>query len=188
MLFKTRKYFITDLARFNLNSFSYLLSLVLLLGILLTVLNNNLNDLFPDRVLAQSSLTATANNNTDTKVSLTLDYAHFIPLSTAQGNQVKALVNYTVQQDNYSIVGRPINGVMKVYNTLDRTLIRTSAFPAGFIANSSGTEQFATTLTDNSVQNVTAVIQFTNAARTVPISNPIVAELDYGFMNSTIYT
>ena len=69
---------------------------------------------------------------------------------------------------------------MKVYNTTDLTLLRTSAFPTGFAANTSGTKQFATTLASNSIQNVTAVVQFTNAARTVPISNSIIIELDYG--------
>jgi hypothetical protein len=131
-----------------------------------------------DSALAQSSITGTTNNSNE--VSLTLEYAHFLPLDTAQGRQVKVLVNYSIQEDNSSIQGQTINGVMKVYNTFDRTLIRTSASPTGFIADTSGTEQFATTLADNSIQNVRAVVQFTNAARTVPISNPIKVELDYG--------
>lgn len=166
----------------NFNSFNYLLLLVefiiiITVGVHLGLLDGNISNQSLDRALAQSATTGTTNNSNE--VSLTLDYAHFVPLDTAQGHQVKLLVNYTVQEDNSSIEGQTINGVMKVYNTFDRTLIRTSASPTGFIANASGTEQFATTLADNSVLNVTAVVQFTNAARTVPISNPIIVELDY---------
>ena len=109
------------------------------------------------------------------EISLTLYSAEFMPLTTTQGNQVKVLVNYTTQEP--TIVGQILNAVMKVY-TVNGSLIRTSSFPNGFTANSSGTEQLATTIRDNATQNVLVVIQFTDVAKTVPLSNTLEANVN----------
>ena len=60
---------------------------------------------------------------------------------------------------------------MKVYPP-NTTAIKSTSFPNGFTVNSSGTQELKTTITDNQIQNVTAVVQFTDAARIAPISNP----------------
>ena len=120
------------------------------------------------------------------EMMLTLDYAHFLPvLANENGNQtgnqtgqqVKILVNYTTEDP--SILTQTINAVMKVY-TSNETLIKTSSFPEGFIANSSDTQQLSTTLMGNGLQNVTAVVQFTDASKTIPISNPLIVNLIFG--------
>ncbi|HEY9387968.1 MAG TPA: hypothetical protein VIP70_13085 [Nitrososphaeraceae archaeon] len=108
---------------------------------------------------------------------LTLDSAQFTPLTSGEGDQVKVAVNYTAA--NSTIIGQTINAVMKVY-TSNETLIKTSSFPEGFIANSSDTQQFTTTLAGNGLQNVTAVVQFTDAAKAIPISNPLIVSLTLG--------
>jgi hypothetical protein len=114
------------------------------------------------------------------EVLLALDSAQFIPrLNTTEGSQVKVLVNYTVNDP--SIVNQTINAVMNVY-TLNGTLVKTSSFPAGFTANKFGTQQLATTIkgNPNTIQNITAVITITNAAKLIPLSNSSTVKLNLG--------
>jgi hypothetical protein len=114
------------------------------------------------------------------EVLLALDSAQFIPrLNTTEGSQVKVLVNYTVNDP--SIVNQTINAVMNVY-TLNGTLVKTSSFPAGFTANNFGTQQLATTIkgNPNPIQNITAVITITNAAKLIPLSNSSTVKLNLG--------
>src|SRR5215213_1533934 len=112
------------------------------------------------------------------EVLLALDSAQFIPrLNTTEGSQVKVLVNYTVNDP--SIVNQTINAVMNVY-TSNGTLIKTSSFPAGFTANNFGTQQLATTIKGNPIQNITAVITITNAAKLIPLSNSLTTKLNLG--------
>ncbi|MGI8833359.1 MAG: hypothetical protein ACR2IS_12095 [Nitrososphaeraceae archaeon] len=108
------------------------------------------------------------------EISLTLNSAQFLPLSSAEGNQVNLVVNYSAV--NSTILGQTINAVMKVYAP-NTTAIKSTSFPNGFTANSSGTQELKTTITDNQIQNVTAVVQFTDAARIAPISNPMQVNL-----------
>ena len=121
------------------------------------------------------------------EVKLILDYAHFLPVlvdenSNQTGQQVKVILNYTTVDS--SILNQIINAVMKVY-TSNKTLVKTSSFPGGFIANSSDVQQLATTLVDSKLQNVTAVVQFTDAAKMVPISNSVIINLHFGNRTET---
>jgi hypothetical protein len=112
------------------------------------------------------------------EVLLTLNSAQFIPrLNTTEGSQVKVFVNYTVNDP--SIVNQTINAVMNVY-TLNGTLIKTSSFPAGFTATNFGTQQLATTIKGNTIQNITAVTTITNAAKLIPLSNSLTTKLNLG--------
>src|SRR5919108_2449904 len=102
---------------------------------------------------------------------LSLDNATFSPLTTGTGNQVKVFTNYNIQ--NSSIVGQTINAVMKLY-TLNGTLIKSSSYPSGFVAqNTNGTAELKTTLEDPTIQSAIANITLTNAAKTEVISNEI---------------
>ena len=112
------------------------------------------------------------------EVLIALDSAQFIPrLNTTEGSQVKVLVNYTV--NDASIVNQTINAVMNVY-TLNGTLVKTSSFPAGFTATNFGTQQLATTIKENTIQNITAVTTITNAAKLIPLSNSSTVKLNLG--------
>lgn len=116
------------------------------------------------------ALINTAFANHGEEISITLNSGTFIPLTSAEGNQVRVGVNYT--SFNGTLIGNTINAVMKVYAP-NTTAIKSTSFPNGIIANSSGTAEIKTTLTGNSTQNVTAVVQFTDASKTVPLSNPV---------------
>jgi hypothetical protein len=111
------------------------------------------------------------------EVSITLSSAQFVPLTTTgEGNRIQVFVNYTVNDP--SIINQTINSVMKVYQ-VNGTLIKTSSSPNGFIVNSTaGIQRHATTLSNSTIQNVIVIVQFTDIAKTVPISNSVRAELD----------
>lgn len=107
------------------------------------------------------------------EISISLDSALFIPLSVG-GNQVNVLVNYTVNDS--SLLNQEINSVMKVYLT-NTTLIKTSSSPDGIIVNQTGLQRHATTITDSTLQNVIAVVQFTDLTKIEPLSNPLRVDL-----------
>jgi hypothetical protein len=121
-------------------------------------------------ILQSSALINTAFANHGEEISIALNSASFVPLTSAEGNQVRVGVNYTTL--NGTLIGNTINAVMKVYAP-NTTAIKSTSFPNGIIANSSGTAEIKTTIIGNSTQNVTAVVQFTDASKTVPLSNPV---------------
>jgi hypothetical protein len=107
------------------------------------------------------------------EITITEDLALFIPL-TVGGNQVNVLVNYTANDP--SIVDQMANSVMKVYTT-NRTLIKTSSSAEGFIVNQTGSQRHATTIADTTLREVIAVVQYTDLAKTTPLSNPLRVDL-----------
>jgi hypothetical protein len=107
------------------------------------------------------------------EITITEDLALFIPL-TVGGNQVNVLVNYTANDP--SIIGQMANSVMKVYTT-NRTLIKTSSSAEGFIVNQTGFQRHATTIADGTLSEVIAVVQYTDIAKTIPLSNPLRVDL-----------
>jgi hypothetical protein len=111
------------------------------------------------------------------EISLRLNSAEFAPLSTNKSaHQVRVLVNYTVSDSSLS--NNTINSVMKVYS-LNGTLLKTSSSPDGFtIINNTGIQRHASTLTNSTIQNVIAVVQFTDASKTIPLSNPVQVKLN----------
>jgi len=109
------------------------------------------------------------------EVSQVLDYGHFVPLTIGKADQVKVIVNYSVNDP--SVVGKDINAVMKEY-TLNGTLLKTSSFPAGLALNETGKAQLATSFTDTITKNVTAVVTFVNTTNNLPLSNPLTVKLN----------
>ena len=70
-------------------------------------------------------------------------------------NQLKVLINY--QTNDPDIVNTPMDGIMKVYQS-DGSLLKTSSIPKGYVVGQSGIIQFATSFTDQTIQNVGAEI------------------------------
>jgi hypothetical protein len=66
---------------------------------------------------------------------------------------------------------------MKVYSA-NGTLLKTSSSPTPFAASSSGKLSLTTTLTDNTIDSVTANIVFTNPIRTEIVSNELPVKID----------
>ena len=107
------------------------------------------------------------------EISISLDHAEFIPLGE-EGNQVNVFSNYTVNDP--SLLNQEINSVMKIYST-NGTLIKTSSSVEGFIVNQTGSQRHVTTITNSTLQNVIAVVQYTDLAKVLPLSNPLQVDL-----------
>ena len=107
------------------------------------------------------------------EISILLRSAEFIPLDV-QENQANVFANFTVNDPSF--INQKINSVMKIYLP-NGTLIKTSSSADGFFVNQTGMERHATSIVNNTAQNVIAVVQFTNIERTLPVSNPLQVNL-----------
>ena len=147
------------------------LSLVMALGLLLQSLD------LPSSLLAIPSLSFINSAFADhgQEISLSLNDSSFAP-SPEGGNQVKVIVNYATQDP--MVVDDLVKGVMKVY-TPNGTLIKTSSSPTPFPISTTGQLQMATTLTEDTVENITAKIVFTNPIRTEIVSNELPVKPDF---------
>jgi hypothetical protein len=115
------------------------------------------------------------------ETNLKVRYAHFISMPTSTNNkerQIKVIVNYTAAP-SIPIINKTINAEMKVYAP-NGTLIKTSSFRNGFVLKHSGTAQLATTIKDNRIQQLTAVVQFMTKDKLQPLSNSVIVKLFFG--------
>jgi hypothetical protein len=109
--------------------------------------------------------------------TISVDRAVALPLTTTEGNQVRVVVNYEIEDQ--SLLGQRVNAVMGIYDRQTGSLIKLSSFPNGFILNNTkGTTQLATTLTDNVLQNVSAIVTLTNADKSEKYTNDVRADLN----------
>jgi hypothetical protein len=139
---------------------------------------NSVNVTGVTTTVTNSNITTTAG---ETEINLKLKYAHFISMPTSANNkerQVKLIVNYTAASST-PILNKTINAVTKVY-AANGTLIKTSSFPKGFVVKRFGTEQVATAIKDNKIQQLTAVVQFVTRDKLQSLSNAITVKLVFG--------
>lgn len=111
------------------------------------------------------------------EISLTVNSAELTKVSLNENaTKLRVSLNYTINDP--SIVNQTINSVMKVYHP-DSKLLKTSSAAKGFnISNNAGTHTHVTVLPNVTTRNLEAVVQFTDLAKTVPISNPTQVELN----------
>jgi hypothetical protein len=147
------------------------LSLVIVLGLLLQSLD------LPSALLAVPSFSFMNNAFAEhgQEIVLSLNDSSFAPIAPDGKNQVKVVVNYATQEP--MVIHDLVKGVMKVYSA-NGTLLKTSSSPTPFAASSSGKLSLSTTLTDNTIDTVTAKIVFTNPIRTEIVSNELPVKLD----------
>jgi hypothetical protein len=109
--------------------------------------------------------------------TISVDRAVALPLTTAEGNQVRVIVNYELEDE--SLLGQRINAVIGIYDRQTGSLIKLSSFPNGFILNNTkGTTQLATSLIDDVLQNVSAIVTLTNADKSEKYTNDVRADLN----------
>ena len=118
---------------------------------------------------------------------MTLGRAHFIPispLSDSPGNQVKMLLDYTID-DPSAHTDDTVSAIMEVYAE-NQTLLRTPSLPEPIVIDDSeGTIQLATTLDDNpALQNITARALITDGQKVNPLSDTIEANMGLGEIKS----
>ncbi len=110
------------------------------------------------------------------EIALTLHNSSFGSLTSGAGNQVSIFANYEL--NDRSLAGQPINAVMDVYAP-NGTLIKTSSYPDGFIAQGTGgIEGLETTISDPLVQSVAANVTFRNLDKTQMLSNSLSVNLN----------
>ena len=118
--------------------------------------------------------------------SLTLDRAHFIPLSPisdSPGNQVKMLLHYN-QSHPSTTTDDTVSAIMEVY-AANQTLLRTSSLPEPVVLEGSdGIIQLATTFGDPTLKSVTAKALLTDNQKIKPLSDPVEAIIDLGEITS----
>jgi hypothetical protein len=133
----------------------------------------------PNQNQSDQSAASAASPN---ELTLSLDRAHYIPLSPlsdSPGNQVKMLLGYTID-DPSALAEDTVSAVMEVYAE-NQTLLRTSSLPEPIVLNDSeGTIQLATTFDDPTLQNITARALLTDGQKINPLSDPIEANLGLG--------
>lgn len=129
----------------------------------------------------QSSFADTLTGNA--KITQSVNYSHFIPLTNSPGDQLKVIVDYLVTDQ--STVGESVNAVMEMFSVSNQSLIKISSFPNPIIANASGTVQLATTFPDNSVTDVISLITFTDAEKEMALSDPLTLTLKLGQSSPT---
>ena len=109
--------------------------------------------------------------------TISIDRAVALPLTTAEGNQVRVIVNYSI--DDESLIGQRINAIMGIYDRNNGSLVKLSSFPNGFVINNTeGTTQLATSLLDPKIQNISAIVTLTNADKSEKYTNDVRADLD----------
>jgi hypothetical protein len=109
--------------------------------------------------------------------TISIDSAVALPLTTAEGNQVKVVVNYSI--DDESLIGQKINAIMGIYDRNNGSLVKLSSFPNGFVINNTeGTTQLATSLLDPKIQNISAIVTLTNAEKSEEYTNDVRADLN----------
>jgi len=112
------------------------------------------------------------------KITQSVNYTHFIPLTNSPGDQLKIIVDYNVVDP--SIDNQPINAVMEVFSLTNHSLIKTSSFPNPILADASGTIQLATSFQDNAVSELVSLITFTDAEKGFALSEPLTLTMKLG--------
>lgn len=72
----------------------------------------------------QSSFADTLTGNA--KITQSVNYSHFIPLTNSPGDQLKVIVDYLVTDQ--STVGESVNAVMEMFSVSNQSLIKISSF------------------------------------------------------------
>jgi len=120
------------------------------------------------------------------EITIKLHNSSFGSLTSGGGNQISAFASYELNDD--SIAGQTINAVMEVYAP-NGTLIRTSSYPNGFVAQSSGgVEGLETTIRDPTLQSITANVTFRNLDKTSMLSNDLRVDLSLAEEGTAITT
>ena len=107
---------------------------------------------------------------TGKEITLNLGNAEFVPQNKTADYQITINVNYSVSDP--TLVGKEINAVMKVHAP-DGSVIKTTSFPLGFTANSTGVAELLTNIPKSAAQNITTETVFTDLNKTNVLSNTI---------------
>ncbi|HEX9320011.1 MAG TPA: hypothetical protein VF884_13845 [Nitrososphaeraceae archaeon] len=99
---------------------------------------------------------------------ISLGNAQSFPVNATTNNRIIVNVNYSTSDT--TLVGQKINAVMKVH-TSNGTVIKTTSFPSGFIANKTDSARMVTNVPKSYAHNVTTEIVFMDLSKINTLSN-----------------
>jgi hypothetical protein len=120
---------------------------------------------------------------TNEDISITIANSSYAPMTNVHGNQLKLSVTYQVNDE--SLENEKINGIMKVYSS-NGTLIHSSSFPDGFVAEKKGgTEDFKTTIRNPGLKDLIANVTFVDLEKDSTLSNTVTTEVNLQVSNTS---
>jgi hypothetical protein len=113
---------------------------------------------------------------TNEDISITIANSSYAPMTNVHGNQLKVSVSYQVNDESFE--NEKINGIMKIYSS-NGTLIHSSSFPDGFVAEKKGgTEDFKTTIRNPELKELIANVTFFDLEKDSTLSNTVTTEVN----------
>jgi hypothetical protein len=113
---------------------------------------------------------------TNGDITISIANSSYAPMTNVQGNQLKVSVKYQVNDE--SLENEKVNGIMKVYSS-NGTLIHSSSFPDGFVAEKKGgTEDFKTTIRNPELKELVANVTFVDLEKDSTLSNTVTTEVN----------
>ena len=112
----------------------------------------------------------TVSGYTGKEITIKLGNAQFAPLNDTNNYQIKLAVNYSVSDP--ALIGQKINAVTKIHSS-NGTVIKTTSFPSGFVANKTDTAELLTNIPKLTAQNVTTETVFTTLNKSNVLSNSV---------------
>lgn len=107
---------------------------------------------------------------TGKEIAIKLGNAQSASVNGTTNSRITVNVSYSVSDP--TLIGQKINAVMKVHSS-NGTVIKTTSFPSGFIANKTDTAELLTNIPRASAQNITAETVFTDLNKTNILSNVV---------------
>src|SRR5574341_2119204 len=107
---------------------------------------------------------------TGKEIAIKLGNEQSASVNGTSNNRITVNVSYSVSDP--TLIGQKINAVMKVHSS-NGTVIKTTSFPSGFIANKTDTAELLTNIPRASAQNITTETVFTDLNKTNILSNAV---------------
>jgi hypothetical protein len=107
---------------------------------------------------------------TGKEIAIKLGNAQSASVNGTTNNRITVNVSYSVSDP--TLIGQKINAVMKVHSS-NGTVIKTTSFPSGFIANKTDTAELLTNIPRAGAQNITTETVFTDLNKTNILSNAV---------------
>jgi hypothetical protein len=107
---------------------------------------------------------------TGKEIAIKLGNAQSASVNGTTNNRITVNVSYSVSDP--TLIGQKINAVMKIHSS-NGTVIKTTSFPSGFIANKTDTAELLTNIPRASAQNITTETIFTDLNKTNILSNAV---------------
>jgi hypothetical protein len=111
---------------------------------------------------------ASISGYTGKEIAIKQGNAQSAPVNGTTNHRIIVNVSYSVSDP--TLIGQKINAVMKVHSS-NGSIIKTTSFPSGFIANKTDTAELLTNIPKSYAQNITTETVFTDLNKTNILSN-----------------